>query len=129
MADTALQPTNTPLLTVALDRMIADLIEVLSDEGALEFRPTRYAALRLWELLANVDSQMGTAFPYGYIYGDGDGGLRAEWKIPHREVRLRIAAQEGEQSYIYHQEHENYGGDKVVSAAALLRWLNWLIGR
>lgn len=113
------------LASNSLDQMRSELKE-LQDEEDEEFRPTQYASNRAWELVSSAAAQISEDFPYGYAYGDGDGGIRIEWKSSPREVRLRVPSQKKGKEYIYHQSPESHKANEGASPDALVGWLRWL---
>ncbi|MDQ2808319.1 MAG: hypothetical protein M3Z04_15610 [Chloroflexota bacterium] len=127
MADVALEPQTAALTDTAWNRVTADLIDLLADGEGGEFRPTRYAALYLWHLLAALGPQMGATFLYGYVSTDGDGGLRVHWQQNTRDVSVQIFAVGDKKHYVYHEAGDDYGSEDLTSVAVLTRWLNWLI--
>lgn len=112
-----------------LNRLYLELSQLYSDDEYDEdfLRPTKSAIYRARLWLTKV-SHMLSGLPTGaYVSTDGSGGLRIEWSIEEKNVRLVIAATPSGKSYIYHEAGSEYGVDRNISPETISQWLNWLI--
>lgn len=63
----------------------------------------------------------------GSVYPDGAGGLRVDWIVGDKELRLIIPAYRSIQGYIWHMQGNEHAIDNDVSMSNLNKWLNWLV--
>lgn len=98
-------------------------------------RPTEYALdITMKVLRRALDAGVEYAarrdvrcpFPRGAVTTDESGGLRIEWLEDDAAVRLVIPAEDGGQSYIYHESGDDYG-TVDVSGGKLASWLHLLL--
>jgi hypothetical protein len=103
-------------------------------EGAsYDEMPSARAESAMLDLLWSVASKI--FIPAGELYADEAHGLRAEWEIGSRQLRLVVHASETKEDYLYWQDDEQTGearyglsatGDEVTSRHLLdrLKWLS-----
>jgi hypothetical protein len=112
-----------------LSRLHLELSHLYADDEYDEdfLRPTKSAIYkaRLW--LTKV-SRILSDLPMGsHVSTDGSGGVRIEWSVGEKNVRLVIAARPSSKSYIYHEAGSEYGVDRSISPETISRWLKWLV--
>lgn len=104
---------------------IADLY--FDDEYDDEFlRPSAYAFDKSNLLLTKVSHILSGLPGGGYVSTDGAGGIRIEWSVGEKNVRLIIAESQSGKSYIYHEAGSIYDVDRDISPKSVSKWLDWL---
>jgi len=109
-------------------QVYADLIALQreEDEDDYIYKPTNYAFGTAERLLLIAYLSVNSDIPRPAITPDGEGGLRLEWRVPDREVRLICPAQPHRQPYIYYEADDNYKVVENVEGKTLAFWLTWL---
>lgn len=87
--------------------------------------PTKYALNKTLSLLAQTYELINDLFPRAAVSTSFEGGIRVQWMYPHANVRLVIAPNENEQTYIYFETEEEYDTEEVspINLANRLMWL------
>jgi hypothetical protein len=110
---------------------LARLVSLLEEEERDDYgvlRPTLFAFITAFELIASASLQMATALPRTTPCTDDQGGLRFEWSRPAGQVVLVVPAHPGGRLYLYHAQGDEHGLEDQVSASTLAHWLRWLVG-
>ncbi len=113
-----------------LNPVLLDIASIwqCEDDGDDQFiNPTEQAFSLACLLIRTAYSEIKEKLPIPYVIADGNGGLRLRWIWNNKELRLSCNAISGEQSYIYHQQDQDYGVDYSINADKLIYWLRWLI--
>jgi hypothetical protein len=95
--------------------------------------PSDRAESAMLDLLLGIVPQI--EIPKGELYADEAHGLRAEWEIGSRQLRLVVHASETKEDYLYWQDDEQTGearyglsatGEEITSRLLLdrLKWLS-----
>lgn len=120
LVDSSLQDTGD--YQVSLTRLL-DLTQSEDDED----KPSAHAFATAQNLITGSHPLLKIGFPRAIVSADGEGGIRIEWALGQREVRLIIPADEHGKAYIYHQQGTNPGVDSnPPTADTLAGWLTWL---
>jgi hypothetical protein len=111
-----------------LTRLHSEISVLCSDDEYDDdfLRPTDYAVRKANLLLANVNNIRLGIPTGGHVSTDGMGGIRIEWSVSEKNVRLVIAESLSGKSYIYHEAGPMYGIDRDISPESVSEWLDWL---
>ena len=89
--------------------------------------PTKFALHTAEEFLLSLIDSYDKPLPIPNFIPDGEGGIRAEWEIKGRELRLVCPAKNDWKPYLYHEEGDTYKAEKNLQTGTFLRWFNWLV--
>jgi hypothetical protein len=99
------------------------LFNVEYDEDFLE--PSQYVIKKVAEFLFEANSNLGYEMPLPtFVVPDGEGGVRIEWKMNNKHLRLVYSIQ---RNYLYFEHNsvpegiENFNIKQLIES---LRWLN-----
>jgi hypothetical protein len=117
--------SNQSNIRVTEERLLKLLQEEEDEDGLL--KPTPYAFDKTWNLLKGASKSMKEKFPKAWVTTDGKGGIRLTWSNPDAktEIRLICGATLENQTYIYHEQGNEYDVVEYVSASSLSYWLTW----
>ncbi|MCB0061134.1 MAG: hypothetical protein KDE19_03430 [Caldilineaceae bacterium] len=93
-----------------LDLLLEDEID---DEYGGETLPTKHAVNRVLAVLSNTYEILGTVFPKASASTSFNGGIRVQWMHPQFSVRLIIPSVADQDEYIFSEDEETYGTEKV----------------
>jgi len=102
---------------------LQNLFNVEYDEDFLE--PSQYAIKKVAEFLFEANSNLAYEMPMPtFVVADGEGGVRIEWKMNNKHLRLVYSIQ---RNYLYLEHNsvpegiENFNIKQLIES---LRWLN-----
>lgn len=114
-----------------LDTILEHITALASGDERDEYgvlRPTEYALCQTTELLRDASRRGETyRFPDASVTTDEEGGVRIEWLHNDRAVHLVVPATNEGQSYLYHEDGDDYGIVKPMTASVLAHWLRLVI--
>ncbi len=85
-----------------------------------EDQPTPYALALAEVLISAVDP-----IPHAAAAPWEDGSIYVYWRNEQRQLHLRVAASEAQDSYMYHCEDKDYGIDHNVTPLRVAEWVRW----
>jgi hypothetical protein len=85
--------------------------------------PTAYAIRLAVKSVVKARELLGYAGLHQTFAGDGTGGIRVEWKVGRREVRLIIPANDSGKAYIYSRNEKDSHVDFSASPGVLAETL------
>ena len=104
------------------------LFELTHDEYDEEFlAPTEFAYQTMGKFLKRLSESFDRILPIPRFTPDREGGIRAEWEIRGRELRLVCPAKSDWKSYLYHEEGDSYDAEKDLKIETFIKWFNWLL--
>jgi len=104
------------------------LFELTQDEYTEEFlAPTNFAYQSILKFLDSLSKSFNKRLPVPSFIPDGEGGIRAEWEIQGRELRLVCPAKPDWKPYLYHEEGDSYDVEKDLKARTFIKWFSWLL--
>lgn len=104
------------------------LFELTQDEYDEEFlTPTNFAYQSILKFLDELSNSSTKILPLPNFIPDGEGGIRAEWEIRDRELRLVCPAKPDWKSYLYHEEGDSYNVEKDLKVGTFIKWFSWLL--
>ncbi len=104
------------------------LFELTQDEYDGEFlAPTNFAYQSILKFLDSLSKFFSKRLPVPSFVPDGEGGIRAEWEIQGRELRLVCPAKPDWKPYLYHEEGNSYDVEKDLKAGTFIKWFSWLL--
>lgn len=120
--------TNNIWSSPSLTELLTDLQEIIkADDYDDDFvKPSVNSINQTMKLILGAVSKIRKSFPVGNILTDGDGGLRIEWILEKKELRLSIPSQTVRKGYIYHESINSYGADYLLTSSNLAIWMDWL---
>ncbi len=105
------------------------LFELTQDEYDDEFlAPTNFAYQTIVKFLRGLSESFDRLLPIPNFVPDGEGGIRAEWKICGRILSLVCPAKSDWKPYIYFEEGDFYDVNKDVKLGTFIKRFSWLIG-
>lgn len=76
------------------------------------------------KILIGVNDFLGYEMPLpSFIVPDGEGGIRIEWKLNAKQLRLVVSQKK---LYLYFEENGSYNGISNFKAEQLIEKLRWL---
>jgi hypothetical protein len=116
-------------LTITIDR-IRELTELYEeDEDGEVVITTEYAIQKAIELVSEASRIRPSRFFKAWVSSEDTGGIRLTWSKPElkKQVRLVVPPTSSQQTYLYHEQNDEYGVEYNISAKTLsnrLRRLN-----
>lgn len=113
----------------AFGAFVEQLLELLLDVSNFDdefLPPTQRAIEATLDTLYRAAGYCYFPLPAGHLYPDGDGGLRLDWQMGERQLRLVVHASDSSQDYLYHQKGTDYGVETGVTPYLLAGWICWL---
>ena len=107
--------------------VIESKLDALLDEeyGENFLAPTEFIFETVEKLLSSINNFLGYEMPIPtFIVPDGEGGIRIEWKLNNKHLRLALSEK---RMYLYFEHNSQYDGVpnfKVEQLIGKLRWLN-----
>lgn len=103
------------------------LFELTQDKYDEEFlAPTNFAYQSILTFLDSLSKSFNKRLPVPSFIPDGEGGIRAEWEILGRELRLVCPAKPDWKPYIYYEEGDSYDVKKDLKVGTFIKWFSWL---
>lgn len=103
------------------------LFQLTQDEYDEEFlAPTNFAYQAILKFLDGLSNSFNRRLPVPCFIPDGEGGIRAEWEIQGRELRLVCPAKPDWKPYLYHEEGNYYDAEKDLKVGTFVKWFSWL---
>ncbi len=104
------------------------LFELTQDKYDEEFlAPTNFAYQSILKFLDSLSKSFNKRLPVPSFIPDGEGGIRAQWEIQGRELRLVCPAKPDWKPYLYHEEGNSYDVKKDLKAGIFIKWFSWLL--
>jgi hypothetical protein len=99
------------------------LLNVEYDEDFLE--PSQYVFKKVAEFLFEANSNLAYEMPLPtFVVPDGEGGIRVEWKINDKQLRLVYSTQRNYLYLEYNSAPEGIENFNIRQLIESLRWLN-----
>lgn len=112
---------------IMISRLIDLLQEPERDEDGERTRPTDYAFNHTHKLINSAISLLkGVDIQRGMVFTTSEGGIKVEWSIGDKELRLRVAEGGEGLTYLYKEVKGVPGLFRNPDALTLSRELNWL---
>lgn len=106
---------------------LAELFKLTQDKYDEEFlAPTDFSYQNMGNFLKGLCENFTRPLPIPNFIPDGEGGIRAEWNVRDKEIRLVCPAKHDWKSYVYFEEGDFYDVEKDVKIKNLVRRFNWL---
>lgn len=107
---------------------LIELVKLTQDEYDNEFlAPTDFAYQTVGKFLKGLSENFNRPLPIPNFIPDGEGGIRAEWNIRGKEIRLVCPSKIEWKPYIYFEEGEFYDVEKDINIRSLVKRFNWLL--
>lgn len=106
--------------------VITDLQALLEEEQRTESPITNHAFSMTLELLEYANVILGADLPRTLLAPDGDGGIRIEWFLEDRNLRVIIPAESEHAAYVYLRRGRE-SDIKPFSKSLVIRFLRSLI--
>lgn len=106
--------------------VVESKLDALLDEEYDEdfLAPTKFIFEAVEKLLSSVNNFLGYEMPVPtFIVPDGEGGIRIEWKLNNKHLRLALSEK---QMYLYFEHSSKYNGIQDFNAEQLVEKLRWL---
>jgi len=104
------------------------LFELTQDDYDEEFiAPTNFAYQSIVQFLDGLSNFFDRTLPIPNFIPDGEGGIRAEWNIQGREIRLVCPAKSDWKPYIYFEESNYYEVEKDLKLGTFIKGFSWLL--
>lgn len=98
------------------------------DEYDEEFlAPTDFSYQTIGKFLKNLSETFDRLLPIPNFIPDGEGGIRAEWNVRGKEIRLVCPAKPDWKPYIYFEEGDFYDIEKDVKIVNFIKRFKWLL--
>ncbi len=108
---------------LAIEGKLDALLDEEYDEDFLA--PTKFIFEATEKLLSGINNFLGYEMPVPtFILPDGEGGIRIEWKLNNKHLRLVLSEK---RMYLYFEHKSKYDGIpnfKIEQLIEKLRWLN-----
>ncbi|MCA1623224.1 MAG: hypothetical protein LC768_17180 [Acidobacteria bacterium] len=107
-------------------RIIESKLDTLLDEEYDEdfLPPTDFAFSSVKKLLLSINNFLGYEMSIpAFIVPDGEGGVRIEWKVNNKHLRLALSEK---RMYLYFEHNSKYNGIPDFNAEQLVEKLRWL---
>lgn len=105
-----------------------ELFKLTQDEYDEDFlAPTDFSYQTMRKFLKGLCENFSRPLPIPNFIPDGEGGIRAEWNIRGKEIRLVCPAKFDWKPYIYFEEGDFYDVEKDVKMKSLIKHFIWLL--
>jgi hypothetical protein len=94
------------------------------DDPDYVYAPTATALTQMLSLLGPAIQKLRYVLPRPLLSPDGSGGIRFEWHVGNKQLRLVFRADAS--PYIYHQIGDEYDIEESPNQDRTALWLDWL---